>query len=133
MRRHSRNDPQELYGYLISRRLHEGEESMSQLSKDFIERDEFWEDIAEVIWKLGPGLEQDLVVKLTFMRDQESVEDLNEKANDFTDSINACSDRRLLSESQIENLICLFEDTLAIEVGVFQVVEIYNENEDTVH
>lgn len=106
---------------------------MSQLSKDFIERDEFWEDIAEVIWKLGPGLEQDLVVKLTFMRDQESVEDLNEKANDFTDSINACSDRRLLSESQIENLICLFEDTLAIEVGVFQVVEIYNENEDTVH
>ena len=106
---------------------------MSQLSNDFKERNEFWEDIAEVIWKLGPGLEQDLVVKLVAMRDQESVEDLNTKANEFTDSINKCSDRRLLSESQIENLICLFEDTLAIEVGVFQVVEIYNENEDTVH
>ncbi|MBL4908961.1 MAG: hypothetical protein JKX78_03570 [Alteromonadaceae bacterium] len=106
---------------------------MSQLSKDFIERDEFWKDINEVIWKLGPGLEQELVVKLTFMRDQESVEDLNEKANDFTDSINACWGRRLLSESQTENLTVLFEDALAIEVGVFQVVEIYNENEDTVH
>ena len=106
---------------------------MSQLSTDFVKRDEFWEDITDVIWKLGPGLEQDLVMKLTALRDQESVEDLHEKANAFTDSINACSDRRLLSESSIENLICLFEDTLAIEVGVFQVVEIYNENEDTVH
>ena len=106
---------------------------MSQLSDDFEKRTEFWLDIAEVMWKLGPGLEQDLVVKLMAMRDQDSVEDLNEKANEFTDSINRCSDRKLLSESQSENLICLFEDTLAIEVGVFQVVEIYNENEDTVH
>lgn len=106
---------------------------MSQLSQDFKDRDEFWNDINEVIWKLGPGLQQDLVVKITFMRDQESIEDLNETANDFTDSINACWGRRLLSKQEIENMTCLFEDALAIEVGVFNVVEIYNENEDTLH
>lgn len=106
---------------------------MSQLKQDFIDRDEFWNDLNEVIWKLGPGLEQDLVVKITFLRDKESIEDLNEAANDFTDSINASWGRRLLSKSSIENMTCLFEDALAIEVGVFQVVEIYNENEDTLH
>lgn len=106
---------------------------MSQLSQDFIERDEFWLDIDEVLVKLGPGLEQDLVRKIMLIRDQESVEELNEAANDFTDAMNACWGRRLLSKSSIENMTCLFEDALAIEVGVFQVVEIYNENEDTLH
>ena len=112
---------------------------MSQLSKDFEERIEFWEDIENVIQTLnesdikGAGLQADLVIKIKLIRDCVDVMALRTASNAFNESIEKCWDRKLLSKQALENLTDLFEDAMAIELGVFDVVEIYNENDDTVH
>lgn len=105
---------------------------MSQLSKDFQERAEFWEDVNEVITKTS-GMEQDLVRKIVLIKDQVDVISLREVSNAFNDSLEICFERKLVSEHTLEMLTDLFEDAMAIETGVFQVVEIYNEHEDTLH
>jgi len=109
---------------------------MSQLSDDFIARDEFWADVEEVIAELdrrGDTLERDLVSKITLVKDCEDVMALREASNAYNDASEACWDRKLLSELRLEQLTDLFEDAMAIEVGVFELIEIYNENEDTIH
>lgn len=109
---------------------------MSQLSDDFKARDEFWADVDEVIEKLderGDTLERDLVMKIALVKDQEDVMALREASNAYNDASDACWDRKLLSELRLEQLTDLFEDAMAIEIGVFELIEIYNENEGTVH
>lgn len=109
---------------------------MSQLSQDFANREEFWEDVAEVIEEMdkrGTHIERDLVIKITEVKDQEDVFALRAASNSYNDSADACWDRKLISAERLAQLTDLFEDAMAIEVGVFDLIEIYNENEDTVH